>query len=502
MANLITRALKAIPLPRWNLEDIPRLQHRYSQVPGRGWITFSPDDPNYTEALERAEENAVIVAIVDWIARKILSMPWVLEEKTDDGWEPVDDSPIVDLLQMPTPYHDSTAAMLPGIRDLLIHGTTYWLIAESRGGGPSELWWRPSSMVGPLRDRMGMLAGYRYRVDELNYDYEPQQVVSVQLGQMPDNPFLGVSPLTSLAPEVWLAFEAMRREGILIDLVGDLGLIISPSSEDMAREDMSEDDIRQTRDYIQERTAGRQRGRAMYFDEPMNVNRSIVNPADWHPKAVLDFVEEHISAAYHLPASVAGFGPGMEQTQVGATMVEQLRQAWDDAILPNAAILESQMGRQLLPLFGLDPMRFRLAHDTSTINVLRDDDEVKARTWQILINTGIATPEQGAAAFGIEYVEPEPEPEPEPPPPPMMVMPAEDDDDDEMESNAEVKRFVAKVLDHPSSVKRSRSQNQLVAAFMRDQQSLEDRYIDELEAAFDDLGARVAAAFEHEVENE
>ena len=384
--GLLNRALKAVPLPQWLYSGD---QIRYSEIPGQGWVSVS--QPNYAEALSRAEKNAIIMACVDWIAKKVVGMPWILEERTSAGWEEVEDHPILDLLWQPTPMHDSGTVFLPAVRDTLVHGTSYFLTSETMLGAVGELWWRPSSMLSPVRDSQGMLAGYRYVVNGRTYIYPPERVIRVQLGQQPANPFLGVSPLESLGPEVWLAFEALRRSGNLIENVGDIGLVVSSSVDDPDREPMSDEDVKATRDYIQDRTTGTRRGEAMYFDEPMDVTRHVVNPSDWHPSTLLNFVEEHVAASYHVPPSVIGFSTGLRVSSVGASTEAHLRQAYDDAILPTAMTLATQLSRQILPSFGLTPRTNRLVQDTSDVLVLQDDEKQRAEIWEIRLRSGAFT---------------------------------------------------------------------------------------------------------------
>jgi hypothetical protein len=58
-----------------------------------------------------------------------------------------------------------------------------------------------------------------------------------------------------------------------------------------------------------------------------------------------------VSAALAIPAAVIGFGTGLQQTKVGATMREMVKLAWQGGIEPNQAIMADELDRSLLPEF-------------------------------------------------------------------------------------------------------------------------------------------------------
>ena len=92
-----------------------------------------------------------------------------------------------------------------------------------------------------------------------------------------------------------------------------------------------------------------------------------------HPKALRDYVQEMVCSIYGLPPAVLQFGVGLEAASQNATMVQLEKQAWETGILDVQNALASQIGRQLLPAFGLDVATYRLGFDTSAIEVLQRD---------------------------------------------------------------------------------------------------------------------------------
>ena len=336
-------------------------------------------------------------------------------------------------------------------------GTGYWQrVAPSKTGPPRELWWRPASSLTPMlnADRTG-LAGYRYVVDSDEYEWGADDVVqvrNVQHGQNPANPWLGVSPLAALAPEVWINGEATKMTAALLKNLGQVGVAISLKQEGM--EGMQQGDPEALKEYLREGFSGSRRGDALFIEFPVDLHGGgLVDPDMLHPKALRDYVQEMVCSIYDIPAAVLQFGVGLEAATQNATMMQLEKQAWETGVLPVQAALASQIGRQLLPAFGLDAGSYRLGFDTSEVEVLQRNRKDEAEMWGMLVRDGIALRSQALEALGLPFeatdevrhmpisvievpggrtlMEVEEERQPEPEPESTAPTPEEPEDDDE-----------------------------------------------------------------------
>ena len=367
------------------------------------------DGPNYAEALDDVRLSAVVMACVGWEATMLPRCPWVLERRVDGAWEPVDAHPILDLLASPTPWHGGPEMLSALVCDYLISGTAYWQrVAPSSTGPPRELWWRPSSSLAPMlnAERTG-LAGFEYTVDGKKFPWNPEDVVqvrNVQHGQNPANPWLGVSPLSALAPEVWIDKEATRMTAALLENMGQVGIAMSLKPE--AMESLQEGDAQALKKYLKEGYSGSSRGNALFIEFPVEMHGGgLVDPDMLHPKAVRDYVQEMVCSIYRLPAAVVQFGVGLEAATQNATMVQLEKQAWETGVLPVQGALASQIGRQLLPAFGLDVAMYRLGFDTSEVEVLQKNRKDEAAMWGQLMRDGITLRSQALEALGLPFDE-------------------------------------------------------------------------------------------------
>ena len=180
-------------------------------------------------------------------------------------------------------------------------------------------------------------------------------------GQNPANPWLGVSPLAALAPEIWINREATRMTAALLKNMGQVGIAVIAKPLE-GGDQISEDDAKAMKKYLREAYSGSNRGDSMFIEFPAEIHGGeLVDPDMMHPKTIFDYVQEMVCSIYRLPAAVLQFGVGLEAATQNATMVQLEKQAWETGILPVQWALASQIGRQLLPSFGLDVATYRLA---------------------------------------------------------------------------------------------------------------------------------------------
>ena len=394
--------LSKIRLPRYGQRRNTRYWHTLED-----WANRDRDrdggSPDYAEALEDVRLSAVVMACVGFVAKMLPRCPWMLEQRAEGAWEPMDAHPILDLLANPTPWHGGPEMLSALVCDYLTAGTGYWQrVGPTKEGPPTELWWRPSWSLSPyLNPERTGLAGYAYEVDGVTTLWKPDDAVQVrntQHGQNPANPWLGVSPLAALAPEVWINREATRMTAALLQNLGQIGVAVIPKLLDNGAQIGSED-AQAMQKYLRESYSGSRRGDALFIEFPAEVHGGgLVDPDMMHPKALRDYVQEMVCSIYGLPPAVLQFGVGLEAASQNATMVQLEKQAWETGILDVQMALASQIGRQLLPAFGLDPTMYRLGFDTSEIEVLQKNRKDEAEMWGQLMRDGITLRSQALEA--------------------------------------------------------------------------------------------------------
>ena len=403
-----TKNLSRIMLPRFGQRSQTRYWTSLQDHANRD-VNRNDDEPDYASALDSVRLSAVVMACVGFVATRIPLCPWTLERRVDGAWEPVDAHPILDLLTSPTPWHGGPEMLTALVVDYLITGTAYWQrVAPSASGPPRELWWRPSESLTPvLNEERSSLLGFQYVVDNEKLPlWKPDDVVQVRHighGQNPANPWLGKAPVAPLAPEIWINREATRMTAALLKNLGQLGVAVIPKHYEGAQQIQNED-AQAMKKYLRESYSGANRGDALFIEFPAEIHGGdLADPAMMHPKAIFDYVQEMVCAIYRLPAAVLQFGVGLEAATQNATVEQFEKQAWETGVKDVQMALSSQVGRQLLPAFGLDVDTYRLGFDTSGIEVLQKNRSEEAEMWGQLVRDGIVLRSQALEALGLPF---------------------------------------------------------------------------------------------------
>lgn len=362
----------------------------------QGGESVSEDD--FNSAIDAARYANVVMACVDWKATMATRCPWMLEEQTDDGWEGVEQSPVLDLLNNPTEHHGGAELLAAAMTQWCLYGESYWLRVGD--GIPEGLVWQSPEAFTPKVDADGWLSHYEYRVQGRITRLEPEQVVHLRYAS--DELWNGISPLRSLGRQIWTDQEAARATAAVLKNMGIVGPIIVPSDKEI---EFSDGDVRSFREYLAESYTGARRGSPLALGFAANVYYPPQVLTEQYHKGLHDHAEERVCAIFRIPPSVVGFGTGLEQSRVGATMQEQERQAWETGLLPDLAMIANQASRQLLPAFGLDYEKYRLNFDLNEIRVLQEDENRKAEMWKGLVNAGLATRGEARAAFNLEVTD-------------------------------------------------------------------------------------------------
>jgi hypothetical protein len=229
---------------------------------------------------------------------------------------------------------------------------------------------------------------------------DPLDVVHFRMGLDPNNPRLGMAPLKSVIRSAATDEEADNFAASMLINMGVPGLMITP--ELGAGQTVAPSDLDATKKYIQEKFSGDKRGEPMILSGPTKVQQFGFSPEAMNLGAIRNIPEERVCAVTGVSAAVVGFGTGLQQTTVGATITTLREMAYEDAIIPMQRILGPQLAGQLLIDFEPRPEQFRVAFDLSGVRVLQDDQDALYKRTIEAFNGGLISRAQGKLALGFE----------------------------------------------------------------------------------------------------
>ena len=228
-------------------------------------------------------------------------------------------------------------------------------------------------------------------------DQATEDVVHFRHGIDPKNIRLGLSPLSAVVREIFVDLEASNFSATVLKNMGIPGLVIAPKNDTQ----MSDEEAKATKQWIKEQFTGDRRGEPLVMGMPTTVSEFGYSPDKMALSSVRNVAEERVCAALGIPAAIVGFGSGMEQTKVGATMTELRKLAWINGVMPMLNVFAGEIGR-----IGLTDQELakgmRCDFDTGDVVALQDDEKMLADRWNVMVKGAWATRGEARRAVGLE----------------------------------------------------------------------------------------------------
>lgn len=352
---------------------------------------------------------SVLMAPINWLMRTFPEAPLVLEERNVEQkrWEPIDDHPMLDLIDNPNPYYSGETLSMCTALDLSF-GNAFILKIRNRNGRVVQLWWAPRQMMRPRYplDGSKYIEHWEYRVGSQTFEVPVDDVMHIRFGLDPRDPRMGLSPLGSLLREVAIDEQASNFTATILKNLGIIGLIVSPKAQGTgAQKSASEESVKKLKEYLIRNFTADRRGDPLAVGTPIEAQLLQYNLEGFNVGPIRDVSEERVCAAIGIPAAVVGFGTGLQQTKVGATMKEMRQLAWIGGVIPMQRIVANEIRRSLLPEFIPNASRgtHRVRFDSGAVPLLWETptekhDRIRKDYDSGLIKRGEARLESGRPA--------------------------------------------------------------------------------------------------------
>jgi HK97 family phage portal protein len=321
-------------------------------------------------------DASVVMAPIMWLQRALPEATLAMRDRQKGGkLERVEEHPLLELIRNPNPFYGDIALWAATILSYATDGNAYWVKVRNTAGEPVELWYVPHWLIEPKAglDGTEFLSHYEY-TPGTGYGRFPlavEDVIHFRHGLNPRDLRRGLSPLQGVIREIFADLESSNFVASLLKNMGVPGVIISPKGGAMP----TPEDVAATKAWFQQNFSGDGRGSTMVMGSPTEVSQYGFNPQQMELSGARDVAEERVCAALGIPAAVVGFGAGLQQTKVGATMEELRKLAWHNGVLPLGRALIDELQRSLLPDFAArDRRRLELFWDTDDVLALQEDE--------------------------------------------------------------------------------------------------------------------------------
>jgi len=368
-----------------------------------GWLlgaAFNRSKRNYDSMLEDPTRSSLIMAVILWIVRRWPEAPIYLIDPQD---QPVRDHAMLELIENPNNYYSGNALWFGTMMSLVWNGNGYWIKFRDRYLQPTELWYIPHFMMRPMvrAGSTNFTDYYEFKIGGRRIELDPSDVVHFRNGLDPFNMRYGFSPLRPIVRDAVSDEEADNWFASLLLNMGVPGLIATP---DVPAGAVPPDDssAKEVKRYLEEMFTSDNRGKPFATKGPWKIQEFGFNPQQMDLSTLRGIPEERITAVTGVPAAVVGFGSGLAQTKVGATMKELREMAYEDAIVPLQRVVLPELRTQLLDDFEVDSKPWQVAADLSQVRVLQEDqDKLHARAVKDF-DGGLIYLDEARAMIGVE----------------------------------------------------------------------------------------------------
>lgn len=353
---------------------------------------------DYQRAVGDGLDSNVIVSPLLWIGRTFPEARLAVKRELPDGETEIDRGhEMSNLVRRPNKFYTGDALWMATLLSYLTDGNAYWVKVRGVGNKVAELWYLPHWMVTPKGDEKTFITHYEYKPGSQNIKIMPEDIVHFRYGLDPRNSLSGFGLLRTMLIEVYTDGEAAQLSAALLKNRGVPGLLISPEKDVV----MQPGDAEEMKAYVDQNFGGRNRGRAMVIGAATKIQQFGFSPGELDLSALRNVSEERVCAALGLPASVVGFGSGLEQTKVGATMRENIKLAWTGCLLPIQRMLASDLTTQMLGDFDNDP-RAEVYFDPRDVEALQADALQTAQAVQVAVSSGVMMRSEGRRRLNLD----------------------------------------------------------------------------------------------------
>lgn len=357
---------------------------------------------DYAKEIGDGTGTSLVGATLAWVARNFPEAPPALwpNEPGKPTPRPVDDHPMLRLLERPNPHFTGVLLWMATVVDWLATGNAYWWKERARGGSqPQRLWWLPSWQVCPESDDPRQLVThYVYTVDGEPYELRLDEVVHFRYGADPLNPKVGLSPLATVLKEVFTDEEAASFTASILRNMGVPGILVSPDGDNV---ELSEEDALEAKAALKAQVAGESRGEPLVVTSKTKLQQFGFSPEQLVLRDLREIPEERVTAAIGIPAVVVGFGAGLKRSTF-TNMGEAREMAYEAGLIPMQRILGEEIRWQLLTDYESDPYLWRCGFDLSQVRVLQEDFYRQMQRLDVGIRGGWIQVSEGREAAGYD----------------------------------------------------------------------------------------------------
>ena len=351
---------------------------------------------------EGYENNAIAYRCINEISQGAAGVRLKLMR----GKNTVEDHPLLDLLDRPSPTKGYVELFESLYSFLLLSGNSYLISTGNAGSPPQEMYCLRPDRVKIIPGQMSLPLGYQYTVNgkvvteyEVNQSTGASPVKHFKLFH-PKHDHLGLSPLVSAATNLD-SHNLTNRHNVALLQNGARpsgAVIFKPKDESGSSVQLSDSQRAQIISDMESRFSGSSNaGRPMLLEGDFTFQQMGLSPKDMDFSVLKKMSAIDIALCFGVPAQLVG----IPDAQTYNNMPEARLALYEETIIPILRRIQSDLNEWLTPQFADD---LKLEYDIDSIPAMA---ESRKRVFESVVqgvNAGILTRNEARAKLGIDPI--------------------------------------------------------------------------------------------------
>ena len=351
---------------------------------------------------EGYENNAIAYRCINEISQGAAGVRLKLMR----GKNTIEDHPLLDLLDRPSPTKGYVELFESLYSFLLLSGNSYLISTGNDGSPPQEMYCLRPDRVKIIPGQMSLPLGYQYTVNgkvvteyEVNQSTGASPVKHFKLFH-PKHDHLGLSPLVSAATNLD-SHNLTNRHNVALLQNGARpsgAVIFKPKDESGSSVQLSDSQRAQIISDMESRFSGSSNaGRPMLLEGDFTFQQMGLSPKDMDFSVLKKMSAIDIALCFGVPAQLVG----IPDAQTYNNMPEARLALYEETIIPILRRIQSDLNEWLTPQFADD---LKLEYDIDSIPAMA---ESRKRVFESVvqgINAGILTRNEARAKLGIDPI--------------------------------------------------------------------------------------------------
>ena len=351
---------------------------------------------------EGYENNAIAYRCINEISQGAAGVRLKLMR----GKNTIEDHPLLDLLDRPSPTKGYVELFESLYSFLLLSGNSYLISTGNDGSPPQEMYCLRPDRIKIIPGQMSLPLGYQYTVNgkvvteyEVNQSTGASPVKHFKLFH-PKHDHLGLSPLVSAATNLD-SHNLTNRHNVALLQNGARpsgAVIFKPKDESGSSVQLSDSQRAQIISDMESRFSGSSNaGRPMLLEGDFTFQQMGLSPKDMDFSVLKKMSAIDIALCFGVPAQLVG----IPDAQTYNNMPEARLALYEETIIPILRRIQSDLNEWLTPQFADD---LKLEYDIDSIPAMA---ESRKRVFESVVqgvNAGILTRNEARAKLGIDPI--------------------------------------------------------------------------------------------------